>query len=275
MAMPGPRPAGERALERAEPQVVVRAALHDRPQRLRRAPLVVQLGVPRAAPLQPAKRPVQSLQGQLVRRLSRDHVVEGHGDVGAEVALDLDGALGRQRARGPIDVTLEGDAVLGDPPKRLERKHLEPAGVGQHRPVPGGESVQAAHVAHHRLARAEVEMVGVAEDDLRAGAAHVLGAQAADDAVRAHGHEGRRAHRPVGEREHAGPRGARLSLDRELEHQRAGALTRPRWRARDRSAGGAPGRVRPSASSGGRGSPAPARCASPPARSRRGRARAG
>ena len=55
------------------------------------------------------------------------------------------GALGRERARGAVHVALELDAVLRDPPQPLEREDLEAAGVGEHRAVPGGEAVQAAH----------------------------------------------------------------------------------------------------------------------------------
>ena len=112
-----------------------------------------------------------------------------------------------------VHVALEGDAVLRDPPQPLEREDLEAAGVGEHRAVPGGEAVQAAHVADHRLAGPEVQMVGVAEDDLRAGAAHVGGAQAADDAVGADRHERGGLDLAVGEGERAGARGAGGALD--------------------------------------------------------------
>jgi hypothetical protein len=91
----------------------------------------------------------------------------------------------------------------------------------EHRAVPGGEPVQTAHAADQRLTRAEVEMVAVAEDDLRAGPADVGGAQASHDAVGADRHEGRGLDLAVGQGQGAGPCGAGGALDRELEHRRA------------------------------------------------------
>ena len=85
--------------------------------------------------------------------------------------------------------------------------------------------------SHHVLAGAEVQVIGVAEDDLRAGAAHVGGAEAADDAVGAHRHE-RRACGPspwgsVSVPARAAPA---VPLERELEHQR-GRPRHPPFRA--------------------------------------------
>ena len=190
----GPGAARERALERAAAEVVVGAALEDRPEGLadggradgRRSDVRLPDRLPPAPPPASASclalhrsshRSVRSIpsQRQLVRRLAGHDVVERHGDVGAEGPLDLHGALGRERAVGAVDVALELDAVLADASEALEREHLEAAGIGEHRARPGGEAVEPAHRANHLLAGAEMQMVGVAEDDLRAGARHVAG----------------------------------------------------------------------------------------------------
>jgi hypothetical protein len=64
--------------------------------------------------------------------------------------------------------------------------------------------VQAAQLLHDALARAEVEVVGVREDDVRAERAHLVGMEALDGALRADGHEGGRADLTVGRGEDAG-----------------------------------------------------------------------
>ena len=58
--------------------------------------------------------------------------------------LDLDRPLGRQLVARAVDVGLEGDALLGDLPEFGQRHDLEAAGVGQDRPGPVHEAVQAA-----------------------------------------------------------------------------------------------------------------------------------
>ena len=164
-----------------------------------------QFTVPRLAPVQPPERALHSFLGQLVRRLSGHDVIERHRDVGAERPLDLHRPLGRECPIGAVDVRLELDAVLTDPAKPLEREHLKAARVGQHRPRPRGEAVESAHGADDVLPGTQVQVVGVAQDDLRAGARDIGRAQAPDHAVRAHRHERRGLHRPVRQGQRAGP----------------------------------------------------------------------
>ena len=82
--------------------------------------------------------------------------------------------------------------------------------------------MEPAHGLDHVLAGAEVQVVGVAEDDLRAGALHVAGAQAAYDAVGADRHEGGGLDLAVGQGERAGAGEAFGGVEAELEHQGAG-----------------------------------------------------
>ena len=77
---------------RAPPQLGVRAALHDRKQRLAGLRLVRESGM-RA--LRPAQRQLHRLLRPVPLGRQLDALVELHLDVGAEQALDLDGALGR------------------------------------------------------------------------------------------------------------------------------------------------------------------------------------
>ena len=62
----------------------------------------------------------------------------------------------------------ERDAVVVDARDRVaQREDLVAAGVGEDRPVPAHERVQAAELGDHVLAGTEMEVVRVAEQDRR------------------------------------------------------------------------------------------------------------
>ena len=86
------------------------------------------------------------------RRAREDRLVEGHGDVRAERLLDPDRGLGRQPMRRPVDVAPERDAVVVDHAEVAERDDLEPAGVGEDRPVPAHEPMQPAEAGDPLMA---------------------------------------------------------------------------------------------------------------------------
>jgi hypothetical protein len=121
-------------------------------------------------------------------------VIEGHGDVSAELPLNFHGTLRRERVEGPIHMTLKLDAVFFDPPKALQGKHLKPTGVGQHRAIPRGEPMEPAKTSNHLFARAQVQVVRVPQNDLGTGSTYIVGTETADDSVGSHRHEGRRLH---------------------------------------------------------------------------------
>ena len=114
-------------------------------------------------------------------------------------------------------MTDELDPILFDLAEPFEREDLEPARVGQHRPVPGGEPVQPAERLDHLFAGAQMQVVGVAEDDLRAGAANLVRMQTAHRSVGADRHERGRLHDAVGQREAAGAGQAFGGVEGEVE----------------------------------------------------------
>jgi hypothetical protein len=57
-----------------------------------------------------------------------------------------------------------------------QREHLEAAGIGEDRAVPARETVQAAVRLDDLEARPQVQVEGIAEDDLRAELAVLAGA---------------------------------------------------------------------------------------------------
>ena len=80
-------------------------------------------------------------------------------------------ALGRQHVARAVDVALEGDRLLRHLGDLGQRHDLEAAGVGEDRPLPAHEAVQAAEPRHPLGAGPQHQVVGVAEDDVGAGLA--------------------------------------------------------------------------------------------------------
>jgi hypothetical protein len=104
-----------------------------------------------------------------------------------------------------VDVALEGDPVVVDLVDPGEREDLEAAGVGEDRPAPAHEAVEAADLAQHVEPGAEVEVVGVAEHDLHAGPRELLRVEGLHGAERPDRHEAGGVEPATGEREEAGP----------------------------------------------------------------------
>jgi hypothetical protein len=167
-------------------------------------------------------------RGQFAARHARGrHLVEAHRDIAAEVGLDPGCELRRELClRAVVDVS-ERDAVVVDARDRVaQREDLEPAGVGQDRPVPAHERVQSAELADHVVARPEMQVIRVAEQDLRPEVAHLVRVQRLDRPFRADGHEHGRPNLPV-----RGPeqRGARSPVHRrDLEDRARRDLARRR-----------------------------------------------
>ena len=90
-----------------------------------------------------------------------------------------------ERKRTPSSVTLR---------KLRETVDLKAAGVSEHGARPADEAMQSAHAADRFVSGAQVEMIGVAENDLRAERFdHVL-RHGLDAARRSHRHEHRCFH---------------------------------------------------------------------------------
>ena len=115
----------DQRFRRAAAQARIDAALHDAEQRLpRRRPL----GEGDARPLGPAQRQLHGALGFLMLGRQFDALVELHLDVGAEQALDLDGALRRQHVpRLPSMCDGKAHALLAHLADLGERHDLEAA----------------------------------------------------------------------------------------------------------------------------------------------------
>ena len=189
-----------------------------RPGRSRRPP-----GAPGPLALVPVEAAVEPAVGALGRAggvvavgVEGRALVEDEGDVGAERRLHLHRDLGRDEQLRAVAVGAEADALLGRsrPPSRArrraaaaldlvgdaavgEREDLEAAGVGDQRPLPAHEPVQAAGGGDPLRPGRDEQVVGVAEDQLVAEPGDLVGLQPAHRPLRRQRDEGRRLDRPV------------------------------------------------------------------------------
>ena len=62
-----------------------------------------------------------------------------------------------------------------------QAEHLEPAAVSQNGAIPLGKLVQASHLGHELVTRAQVQMIGIAQHDLCADILEIQRRQAALD----------------------------------------------------------------------------------------------
>ncbi len=117
--------------------------------------------------------------------------VEDHGDVGAQVCLDRHDFAGPEEELRTIQVGGEGDAVVPDVAEFREAENLKTPTVREDRSIPSHEAVQPAEVADEFAARPQVQVVGVAKDDLGADFKEVDGGDGLDRSLGADGHEDR------------------------------------------------------------------------------------
>ncbi len=194
-------------------QVGVDRALDDAEMSLRsvaRAGFVFRHPV--LAALRPAGGQRERFRGVgLVARVGRAFVEE-HRDVRAERALDFHAELGGEQHFRAVEVVLETHALFGDFAQFRQRPDLEAAGVGEHRLLPGGESMESAELADQLMAGPEPEVVGVSEDDLGAEFLDFRRMQGFDRALGADRHEDRRFDRAMGQNQAC--RGGRSWMDR-------------------------------------------------------------
>ena len=189
----------DEALGALAAEIAVHAALDDAEEDLRACPSefvapddFVAVGaevIERAA--RPGHGEAQALFGAAAVGGVLSALVEGHGDVGAESDLHVHGVLGREEVAAAVQVRAEADAFVGDLAQGAEREDLEAAGVGEHGARPTDEAMQAAHAADGLVAGAQVEVIGVAEDDFGAERFERVLGDGFDGAGGADGHEDR------------------------------------------------------------------------------------
>ena len=198
-------PEGHRLPRAALPKAAVDAPLHDAELHLtgvgrlavEARGIVADREKTGAAPAGPAQGPPHRGLGLRLRHRVARALVEHHGDIGPEPGLDVRGALRGQPLPAAVEMRPKPDAVLVDVPAVAEAEHLVAPAVGQDRPVPADEAVQAAGPRHEPGAGTQMQVIGVGEDELRPQAEDVAMRQSLDGPPRAHRRERRGPDHPV------------------------------------------------------------------------------
>ena len=103
--------------------------------------------------------PVCQLHGLLritVVAVAGGAFVEGHHDVGADDALYVHNVLGGEKVFAAVDMAAEGATLFFYFSIFCQREDLETTAVGEQRPLPAVELVQAAGLAQYVATRTEV-----------------------------------------------------------------------------------------------------------------------
>ena len=107
--------------------------------------------------------------------------------------------------------------VVVHPSERTHAESLETAAVGEDGARPPHEPVQAAQPVNGIHPRAQVKVVGVAQDNLRPQVHNLVGREGLDSGLGSHGHEDGRFHGAVGRGELPGPGAAVAVVELEGE----------------------------------------------------------
>src|SRR5262249_23728749 len=117
-------------------------------------------------------------------------------------------SLRRERVRRAVEMRSEVRALLIDRPPRRETEHLVAAAVGEDRPVPADKPMESAAPRDELVARPQIQVIRVGEQDRRTHRLEVAVRDAFDRALCADGHERRRLHGSMRRRQHTAPRTA-------------------------------------------------------------------
>ena len=145
---------------------------------------------PLEATVQPTVGQSQTLLGILIITGSRWTLVERHHDVCTDTALNVHHALWCKDVFAAVDMAPEGATLLCELADACEREHLEAAAICEDRAIPAVESVETSRGFEHSCPRPQVQVVGIAQNDLGFHLfVQVTYCNSLDAAHCAHGHE--------------------------------------------------------------------------------------
>ena len=116
--------------------------------------------------VEPALGQSQGVLGILIVALARRTLIERHHDIGTDDTLGIHHVLRGEDMLGTVDMTTELASLLAQLSDTGQGEDLETTRVGQDRTVPCVELMQATGLTQGVETRAQVQVVGVAQDDL-------------------------------------------------------------------------------------------------------------
>lgn len=111
-----------------------------------------------------------------------------------------------------IQMRTEAHAFVRDFAERGKTEDLEAARIGEKGARPGHELVEPAQLANEFVAGAQIQMIGVGQEDFGAELLESVLREGLDGRRRSHGHEERRLHGTVRRMQHTATRAGRIGL---------------------------------------------------------------
>jgi hypothetical protein len=162
----------------------------------------------------PARTHVHGRLRIAARHMKGRALVKGHNQIGAQFLLNRHGRLWGEKVFLAIAIGREHNALLRNfelgahvtagatldlihHMTMAETKDLKPPRIREHRPIPGHEVVEPAHLAHKVSARLKHQMIGVGENDGRACTLQLIRAEPLERRFGSTKNERRRLDGPV------------------------------------------------------------------------------
>ena len=116
--------------------------------------------------VEPALGQSQGVLGILIVALARRTLVERHHDIGTDDTFGIHHVLRSEDMLGTVDMATELASLLAQLADACQGENLETARVGQDGTVPCVELMQATSLTQGIKTRTQVQVVGVAQDNL-------------------------------------------------------------------------------------------------------------
>ena len=206
-------------------QVGVHAALHDAEQNLAGVRRCLRVHAARCrqvsffllhrirvvpAAARPLRRALHRCGRALMIGGIFDALVEHHGDVRTQRLLNFNRFFRRKKMFRAVQMRAEDHAFVRDFSQIGETENLKAARIGEDRSRPGHEAVQAAEPADAFVAGTQIQMIGVAEQNLHAQFGERLLGERFHRAGGSHGHERGRVDHAVRRRQSTEARAGRI-----------------------------------------------------------------
>ena len=155
--------------------------------------------------VEPAVCPLHRLRGIGAIGCAGTTLVERHHDIGTYQALDIHHRFRSEKEFAAIDMTAELHALVGHLSQVGQREHLKATGVCQYRMIPALELVQATGTEQNIRTGTQIQMVRIAQNDLRMNILfQFVAMNAFDRADSTYRHKNRRQYIAVVSMQHAG-----------------------------------------------------------------------
>ena len=155
---------------------------------------------PRVCRLAPFRPAVGARQRLLVVGIieRRGAFVQDHCYVWPQRLFNLHDPFRREIVLATVNMAAKGDAVIVQLALMGQAENLKAARIGQDGAVPAHKAVETAKLLHQFMAGAQIEMIGIGQDQLRTSLGEIARFEGLDIGQRADRGKGRHLNRAVG-----------------------------------------------------------------------------